>query len=113
VTGGVKGLLGEGAASATPPKYNVKFQAAKLGKNGPIYEAEQVGRVTVIQWNIEHPFYERFVLERKDDQTLRTSIDFLVYSMATAELTTLNDENYEMIQNIKTVMSSNLRSLLV
>jgi hypothetical protein len=68
--------------------------------------------VTVIQWNIEHPFYERFILERKDDKTLRTSVDFLVYSLATAELTTLNPDNYEMIQNIKTVMSANLRSLL-
>lgn len=93
-------------------KYNVRFEAARLGKSGPIYEAEQVGKVTVIQWNIEHPFYERFVLERKDDKTLRTSVDFLVYSLATAELTTLNDDNYEMIQNIKTVTSSNLRSLL-
>jgi len=98
--------------SSAPGKYNVQFQAAKLGKNGPIYEAEQVGRLTVIQWNIEHPFYERFILERKDDRTLRTSVDFLIYSMATAELTTLNEENYEMIQNIKTVMSSNMRSLL-
>jgi len=85
------------------PKYTVKFEAPKLGKSGPIYEAEQVGKVRVIQWNIEHPFYERFVLERKDDKTLRTSVDFLVYSLATAELTTLNDDNYEMIQNIKTV----------
>lgn len=103
------------AAPTLPPpasKYNVKFEAAKLGKSGPIYEAEQVGRITIIQWNIEHPFYERFVLERKEDKTLRTSVDFLVYSLATAELTTLNEDNYEMIQNIKTVTSSNLRSLL-
>lgn len=99
-------------ASSVPTKYNVQFQAAKLGKTGPMYEAEQVGKLTIIQWNIEHPFYERFILERKDDRTLRTSVDFLVYSMATAELTTLNDDNYEMIQNIKTVMSSNMRSLL-
>jgi hypothetical protein len=94
------------------PKINVKFESVKLGKTGPIYEAEQIGKVIVIQWNVEHPFYQRFVLERKDDQTLRTSVDFLVYSLATAELTTLNEDNYEMIQNIKTVMSSNLRSLL-
>ncbi len=101
-----------GKSSAVPGRFNVRFEAVKLGKTGPIYEAEQTGKVTVVQWNIEHPFYERFVLERKDDQTLRTSVDFLVYSMATAELTTLNEENYEMIQNIKAVMSSNLRSLL-
>jgi hypothetical protein len=103
---------GDGAGSTPAPKANVKFEAAKLGKSGPIYEAEQVGKVTVIQWNIEHPFYERFVLERKDDKTLRTSVDFLVYSLATAELTTLNEDNYEILQSIKMVISSNLRSLL-
>jgi hypothetical protein len=91
---------------------NVRFESVTLGASGPIYEAEQVGRVTVIQWNIDHLFYQRFVLERKDDPTLRTSIDFLVYSLATAELTTLNDDNFETIQTIKSVMSSNLRSLL-
>jgi len=94
------------------PRINVKFQSVKLGKTGPIYEAEQVGKVIVIQWNVEHPFYQRFVLERKDDQTLRTSVDFLVYSLATAELTSVNEDNYEVIQNIKSVMASNLRSLL-
>jgi hypothetical protein len=57
-------------------------------------------------------FYQRFVLESKDDQTLRTFIDFLVYSLATAELITLNEDNFETIQTIKSVMSSNLRSLL-
>jgi hypothetical protein len=113
---GPKRGKGESATTSkshsVPPRHNVRFEGAKLGKTGPIYEAEQVGKVTVIQWNIDHPFYERFVLERKDDKTLRTSVDFLVYSMATAELTTISEDNYEMIQNIKTVMSSNLRSLL-
>jgi len=94
------------------PRVNVRFESVMLGASGPIYEAEQVGRVIVIQWNIDHPFYQRFILERKDDQTLRTSVDFLVYSLATAELTTLNDDNFETIQNIKSVMSTNLRSLL-
>ena len=109
---GAKTATDTSGTSTGTPKYNVKFQAATLGRTGPIYEAEQVGKVTVIQWNVEHPFYERFILERKEDRTLRTSVDFLIYSLATAELTTINEDNYEMVQNIKTVMSSNLRSLL-
>jgi hypothetical protein len=103
-------------ATQTPsqsiPRANVRFESVTLGPSGPIYEVEQIGRVIVIQWNIDHLFYQRFVLERKDDQTLRTSIDFLVYSLATAELMTLNEDNFETIQTIKSVMSSNLRSLL-
>jgi hypothetical protein len=94
------------------PKINVRFESVKLGKTGPIYETEQVGKVIVIQWNVEHPFYQRFVLERKDDKTLRTSVDFLVYSLATAELMSVNEDNFELIQSIKSIMSSNLRSLL-
>jgi hypothetical protein len=103
---------GQATAADSTPRANVRFESVTLGASGPIYEAEQVGRVIVIQWNIDHPFYQRFILERKDDQTLRTSVDFLVYSLATAELTTLNEDNFETIQNIKSVMSSNLRSLL-
>ncbi len=90
----------------------VQFLSEHLGKNGPIYDAELKGRVAVIKWNVDHPFYERFVLENKSDRTLISSVDFLIYSMATAELTVLNEETFDTIQAIKTVMSSNLRSLL-
>ena len=112
--GGAPGASPSGRKAADPgvPKINVRFESVKLGKAGPIYEAEQVGKIIVIQWNVEHPFYQRFVLERKDDPTLRTSVDFLVYSLATAELMSANEDNFEVIQNIKSVMSSNLRSLL-
>lgn len=91
---------------------SVKFMAASLGLSGPIYEAEQENFTILIRWNIDHPFYQRFILERKNDKTLLTSVDFLIYSMATAELTALNDENFELIQTIKSVMSANMRSLL-
>lgn len=94
------------------PKLDVKFEAERRGVTGLIYEAEQVGKLTIIRWNIDHPFYQRFVLEHKDDPTLLTSVDFLVYSLATAELTALNDENYDIIQNIRAILSLNLRVLL-
>lgn len=105
-----KGLPSPGQAQRAP--YNVRFEAASFGKAGPIFSAEQIGKTTVIQWNIDHPFYERFILERKDDKTLRTSVDFLIYSIATAELMATNEDTYAVIENIRAVMSSNLRSLL-
>lgn len=108
----VKGEEAEESEATTTPKLNVRFEAERMGVGGVIYEAEQIGKQTVIRWNVDHPFYQKFILEHKDDPTLLTSVDFLVYSLATAELTVLNDENYEIIQNIKTVMSSNLRVLL-
>jgi len=41
----------------------VKFVYASLGPNGQIYECDLVGRTVVITWNIDHPFYQRFVLD--------------------------------------------------
>ena len=89
-----------------------RFVESSLGRTSPIYDAYMEGRKLIITWNIDHPFYERFVLERREDKTLLTSVDFLVYSMASAELTTRSDENVQLIENIKTIMSTNLRSLL-
>lgn len=39
-------------------------------------------------------------------------MDFLIYSLASAELKSANEENIELISNIKAIMSSNLRTLM-
>ena len=90
----------------------VQFIAEHAGPRSAIYEARQEGRVVIIAWNIDHPFYERFVVRSKDDKTLSTSVDFLIYSMATAELGMMNDDNIELIENFKAVMAMNLNTLL-
>jgi hypothetical protein len=41
-----------------------------------------------------------------------TAADFLIYSMATAELRTLDDSQVDAVNNFKAVMSANLRTLL-
>ena len=41
-----------------------------------------------------------------------TAVDFLVYSMACAELRSRDEENLEFINNMKAVISANLRTLL-
>ncbi|MED4061109.1 ATP-binding protein [Priestia megaterium] len=90
----------------------VRFEAQHDGKAGHIYEARMEGKTTVIVWNIDHPFYERFVVGTKDDKALSTSIDFMIYSLATAELNIMNDETLDMIEEFKNVMSLNLNTLL-
>ncbi|PHA55264.1 hypothetical protein COF07_19205 [Bacillus wiedmannii] len=96
------------------PRENVRvrFEAQHDGKAGHIYEARMEGKTTVIVWNIDHPFYERFVIGTKDDKTLSTSIDFMIYSLATAELNIMNDETLDMIEEFKNIMSLNLNTLL-
>ena len=90
----------------------VRFTAEHQGKAGHIYEARMEGKVAVIAWNVDHPFYERFVVGTQEDKTLSTSIDFLVYSLATAELNIMNDQTLDMIEEFKNIMALNLNTLL-
>jgi hypothetical protein len=90
----------------------VRFETVSMGREGAIYSADLEGRVVVIQWNIDHPFYERFVLENKDDANLVTAADFLIYSMATAELRLAGTEELEWVATLKGTISTNLRVLL-
>jgi len=90
-----------------------KFLERPMGDAGPIYEADQQGKLIVIEWNSDHPFYKNFILANKDNQEIVTAVDLLVYSMATAELKTFNsDENFDMLVSFKTIISANLRVLL-
>jgi hypothetical protein len=92
---------------------NCRFETASMGETGAIYEAEQQGRTIIIRWNSDHPFYKRFVLENALDKKIVAASDFLVYSLACAELIWFtNPESVELIHNFKTVMSSNMRTLL-
>lgn len=90
----------------------VRFEAQHDGKAGHIYETRMEGKTTVIIWNIDHPFYERFVVGTKEDKTLSTSIDFMIYSLATAELSIMNDGTLDMIEEFKNIMALNLNTLL-
>lgn len=92
-----------------------RFEQATLGRLGPIYNSFPEGRKLVVQLNIEHPFYERFYLWSQDNPDLQRGIDFLIYSMASAEMTVLSgrdDDTLEMMENLKAIMSNNLRILL-
>lgn len=92
---------------------NVEFRTAKNGRLASIFEAWQEGKI-VIEWNTEHPFYDRFVVENKDNQHLVTSVDFLIYSLASAQIQAMgNDEDKAiMVENIISTMSTNMRALL-
>jgi histidine kinase/DNA gyrase B/HSP90-like ATPase len=92
---------------------NCRFETASMSESGPIYAAEQQGRTVIIRWNSDHPFYKRFVLENAQDKRIVAASDFLIYSLACAELMWFtNEESVELIHNLKTVMSANMRTLL-
>lgn len=89
-----------------------RFLHQKLGPNGQIFECDMEGRTVVIRWNIEHPFFRRFIADNQNDGRIVTAVDFLVYSMATAELRARNEDNVDFINSFKAVISANLRTLL-
>jgi hypothetical protein len=96
----------------SPKGLGCRFELAEMGQSGPVYECYQEGKLVVIQWNSEHPFYQRMILEHKDSKNIVNSIDYFVYAMASAELKVTNDDNIEIMNNIKSIMSANIRTLL-
>lgn len=95
-------------------KVNVKFETISSGRAGNIFSAYMKGKTTVIQWNIDHPFYESFVVSNKDNTKLVSAVDYLIYSIATSQLKVLGDDNHkaEIIDQLISVMSNNMRALL-
>jgi len=97
---------------ALETRLNCEIREERLGPNGQIYECDMEGRKLVLRYNVEHPFYQRFIVDNVSDSRLVTAADFLIYSMATAELRMLNDGELDAVNNFKAVMSGNLRTLL-
>lgn len=92
-----------------------EFLSASMGAQGVVYTAEQVGRKVIVTYNSDHPFYSRFILENgRSDKRFVAGVDYLIYSLACAELQQNNDDDevVSLIGNFKTIMSVNLRTLL-
>jgi hypothetical protein len=96
-----------------------RFKAASMTAAGPIWHADTEGKTLVIIWNIDHPFYQRFVLENKDNPSMISATDFLVYSFAAAELLYVTDDDEDtnedrraLLENIRATVSNNMRQLL-
>jgi Histidine kinase-, DNA gyrase B-, and HSP90-like ATPase len=93
-------------------RLNCEIREEKMGPNGQIYECDMEGRKLILRYNIEHPFYQRFVVDNLSDARAVTAADFLIYSMASAELKMMGDGEFEAVNNFKAVLSANLRTLL-
>jgi hypothetical protein len=101
-----------GRTQAVDARLNCEIREERLGPNGQIYECDLEGKKIILRYNIEHPFYQKFVIDNLDDTRLVTTVDFLIYSMASSELRMLDAGELDMVNNFKAVMSANLRTLL-
>ena len=101
----------DGMEESTTPLGTAKFRVGSFGREGPIYAAEQQGRTIFIDWNADHPFYERFVLANRDDRNALNAVDAVIFSMAAAELKVFDDHR-DFVESWKAIFNSNLRTLL-
>lgn len=95
-------------------KVKVRFITVSAGRSGNIFSAYLKGKTTVIEWNIDHPFYQKFVVSNKDNASLVSAIDYLIYSIASSQLKVLGEDNEkaEIIDQLISIMSNNMRALL-
>lgn len=96
----------------SPKGLGVLFETWAGGREGTLYDTYQQGKLIVIRWNSDHPFYDRVVLANKDSKNIISALDYLVFAFASAELKNINDDNVVLMGNLKSVMSTNLRALL-
>lgn len=89
-----------------------RFESAAMGREGTLFESFQEGKIIVVRWNTDHPFYDQVILVNKGDKNIISALDYLVFALASAELKYVSEEDPELLSNIKTVMSANLRALL-
>ena len=83
-----------------------------MDRLGPLFDPFMEGLKVVIRWNVDHPFYEKVLVDKKDDKTFVTAVDFLIYSLASAELKSRSEENISLFENMRSDMSTNLRVLM-
>lgn len=102
-----------GPRQANTPGPICRFEHRHMTSAGVLFEPYQEGRVTVIAWNVDHPFYERFLSEYAGERAIVSAVDFLIYSFAVAELREASDEEkLKLLINLRAILSSNLRILL-
>ncbi len=78
----------------------------------PFFEWELDGKVMVIKYNSNHPFYSRFLVEQSDNPSMVSAVDYLAYSLATAEANSWSEDTYKFIAKMREDLSFNLRQLL-
>lgn len=91
---------------------SVTFATYNGGRGDDIYEVELHGKTVQINWNATHPFYEQIVQAAQDNKDVAIGLDFLIYSMALAELRFTDPGTLDLLAEFKTQMSQNVNTLL-
>lgn len=92
---------------------NAKFIQEKKDVSSPIFDYDNEGSDVIIKWNVNHPFYAKFVAPYNDDKDVSSPIDLLAFSIALAEYQVADDDgqNEKMLQ-LREEYSRILRTLM-
>jgi hypothetical protein len=82
-------------------------------EGGVLFEPVLQGGDQVILLNRSHPFYQKIYLGLYDNQLAINGLDFLLYSLAHAELLTRTDRQKEQFRIMRTEMSNSLRQFVL
>lgn len=92
---------------------NAKFVQEKKDVSSPIFDYDNEGSDVIIKWNVNHPFYTKFVAPYNNDKDVSSPIDLLAFSIALAEYQVADDDeqNEKMLQ-LREEYSKILRTLM-
>ena len=92
---------------------NAKFIQEQSGVSAPLFDYDNEGSDIIIKWNINHPFYAKFVAPFNTNKDVSSPIDLLAFSIALAEYQVADDDgqNEKMLQ-LREEYSKILRTLM-
>lgn len=89
----------------------VQFNVSHFEREGPIYAAEQRGCTIYIEWNADHPFYQKVILANRENREVINAVNAMVYSVVAAEMKAADEADSALMEKRKAVISANLRTL--
>lgn len=94
-----------------------EFREAHMTASGPLWEPEMVGSKIVVAFNIDHPLWTRFVVEREGSDGETSAVVELLhlfaFCLSTAEFGQFGEEEFfQRLLNMRQQLSNNMRVLL-
>jgi hypothetical protein len=80
--------------------------------NGVLWEATLINGGAAVTLNTAHPYYPKAYLPNKANSVVVQALDFLLWSLAQAELNNLSDENRDAFEEFRIEVSRNLKKLV-
>jgi len=96
-------------SQGTGPVY---VRTAETLEHGALWEATLDNNAIAVTLNAGHPFYTKAYLPNKQNSPLVQALDYLLWSLANAELSNINDETRDAFEEFRVEVSRNLKKLV-